>query len=465
MMVPVLAAAADDETVVPIDIAEQGRDSLLGLPVDEWGRLQLEDASLLALRRRAGERGRVTGHADAWETHAGLLMHWDGKSQRHRLVVPSGLRGKLQIPVPLGKSKLDDHVKFNLDKLTEARDAARLNSDRRQKANERLRLARAHVLQWKPGDRAWLHCPQMRFCGRLGNCSFCCSLEMNDVGRPRSSTAMFPTRGIASVLLLSAVLLCACQLAQGGVSFLPNDFKNEDKKAPTEVVQRRSEGAERYTDDDTEQIKIMAPLEVGIAMSFDEYRKYGAILNEMFKELLNVDLIDLPVTDTAPVCVLVGDASEDGGAQATGRAHGRGVELALLQVGDRGGKPQADMSLLHQGATAPLAATAAAPGAALRGDAGADATPAANEGWRRVVEQIESLRAVLLSLVTLVASSAAPGRPQDAMPSADDQGLLRGVSEETAAITPAAWSEPAILGAIATAAPVAAILVEPPAAG
>ncbi|CAM9353542.1 unnamed protein product [Lampetra fluviatilis] len=230
---------------------------------------------------------------------------------------------------------------------------------------------------------------------------------------------MFPTRGIASVLLLSAVLLCACQLAQGGVSFLPNDFKN-----------------------------IMAPLEVGIAMSFDEYRKYGAILNEMFKELLNVDLIDLPVTDTAPVCVLVGDASEDGGAQATGRAHGRGVELALLQ-----------------GATAPLAATAAAPGAALRGDAGADATPAANEGWRRVVEQIESLRAVLLSLVTLVASSAAPGRPQDAMPSADDQGLLRGVSEETAAITPAAWSEPAILGAIATAAPVAAILVEPPAAG
>ncbi|CAN0022009.1 unnamed protein product [Lampetra fluviatilis] len=67
----------------------------------------------------------------------------------------------LQIPVPLGKSKLDDHVKFNLDKLTEARDAARLNSDRRQKANERLRLARAHVLQWKPGDRAWLHCPQV----------------------------------------------------------------------------------------------------------------------------------------------------------------------------------------------------------------------------------------------------------------------------------------------------------------
>ncbi|CAN0371862.1 unnamed protein product [Lampetra fluviatilis] len=68
---------------------------------------------------------------------------------------------ELQIPAPLGKIKLDEHVKFNLDKLTEARDAARLNSDRRQKANERLRRARAHVLQWKPGDRAWLHCPQV----------------------------------------------------------------------------------------------------------------------------------------------------------------------------------------------------------------------------------------------------------------------------------------------------------------
>ncbi|CAN0233369.1 unnamed protein product [Lampetra planeri] len=43
-----------------------------------------------------------------------------------------------------------------------------------------------------------------------------------------------------------------------------------------------------------------------------------------------------------------------------------------------------DQSLLHQGATAPLAATAAASGTALRREAGADATPAADEGWRRV---------------------------------------------------------------------------------
>ncbi|CAN0432111.1 unnamed protein product [Lampetra fluviatilis] len=30
-----------------------------------------------------------------------------------------------------------------------------------EKANERLRLSRAHILQWKPGDKAWLHCPQV----------------------------------------------------------------------------------------------------------------------------------------------------------------------------------------------------------------------------------------------------------------------------------------------------------------
>ncbi|CAM9942029.1 unnamed protein product [Lampetra fluviatilis] len=70
------------------------------------------------------------------------------------------VRAQLQIPVPQGKTNLADHVKFNLDKLTEARDAAMQNSDLRQKANERLRLSRAHMLQWKPGDKAWLHCPQ-----------------------------------------------------------------------------------------------------------------------------------------------------------------------------------------------------------------------------------------------------------------------------------------------------------------
>ncbi|CAN0417449.1 unnamed protein product [Lampetra planeri] len=49
---------------------------------------------------------------------------------------------------------------------------------------------------------------------------------------------------------------------------------------------------------------------------------------------------------------------------------------------------------------------------------------------RRVAEQIDSLRAVLLNLVTLVASSAAPGQLQGMLPSGDEQGSLRGVSED-----------------------------------
>ncbi|CAM9400788.1 unnamed protein product [Lampetra fluviatilis] len=58
---------------------------------------------------------------------------------------------QLQISTPHGKSKLTEHVKFNIAKLTEAREAAMQNSELRQKANERLRLGRTHVLQWKPG--------------------------------------------------------------------------------------------------------------------------------------------------------------------------------------------------------------------------------------------------------------------------------------------------------------------------
>ncbi|CAM9783928.1 unnamed protein product [Lampetra fluviatilis] len=79
-----------------------------------------------------------------------------------------------------------------------------------------------------------------------------------------------------------------------------------------------------------------------------------------------------------------------------------------------------------------------------RKDVGAElsSSPDADEGWRRVAEQIDSLRTVLLHLVTLVASSAAPGRPQNMPPSGDEQGSLQGASEGplvqfTAAITPA----------------------------
>ncbi|CAN0205241.1 unnamed protein product [Lampetra planeri] len=60
-----------------------------------------------------------------------------------------------------------------------------------------------------------------------------------------------------------------------------------------------------------------------------------------------------------------------------------------------------------QGATVPLPPTAALPDAVPKRHAGAEATPAADEGWRRVAEQIESLRVVILNLVTVVASSAA----------------------------------------------------------
>ncbi|CAM9618851.1 unnamed protein product [Lampetra planeri] len=55
--------------------------------------------------------------------------------------------------------------------------------------------------------------------------------------------------------------------------------------------------------------------------------------------------------------------------------------------------------------------------------------PSSDDGWQRVAEQNDSLRAVLLSLLTLVASSAAPGQPQETLLNGDEQGSLRGVSE------------------------------------
>ncbi|CAM9701652.1 unnamed protein product [Lampetra planeri] len=133
-------------------------------------RIEPKQWSVLAHRVVAASSGSsaVVGHIDGVETvvrgdEDPFIAVLNVGSQT--VVVPQGTvlahATPLQIPAPLGKIKLDEHVKFNLDKLTEARDAARLNSDRRQKANERLRLARAHVLQWKPGDRAWLHCPQV----------------------------------------------------------------------------------------------------------------------------------------------------------------------------------------------------------------------------------------------------------------------------------------------------------------
>ncbi|XP_075926286.1 uncharacterized protein LOC142929264 [Petromyzon marinus] len=91
--IPVLAAATEDP-LPEGPVGEGGADSLLGLSVAEWGRLQMEDASLLALRRRAGGSVRGVAGIDSYGLLQGLLMHWDGRACRHRLVVPSALRGK-----------------------------------------------------------------------------------------------------------------------------------------------------------------------------------------------------------------------------------------------------------------------------------------------------------------------------------------------------------------------------------
>ncbi|CAM9301038.1 unnamed protein product [Lampetra planeri] len=128
------------------------------------------------------------------------------------------------------------------------------------------------------------------------------------------------------------------------------------------------------------------------------------------------------------------------------------------------------------GATDLVTATAAVSAKAPGKDVGVEpSSPATDDRWRRVVEQIDSLLAVLFNLVTLVASSAAPGRPQEFLPSGDEQGFLRGVSEgplmqESAtmavsdgpsAITAAMWREAAILGAATGARSEPAILAEP----
>ncbi|CAN0415783.1 unnamed protein product [Lampetra fluviatilis] len=117
-----------------------------------------------------------------------------------------------------------------------------------------------------------------------------------------------------------------------------------------------------------------------------------------------------------------------------------------------------------QDAAVPLPLTAALPNAAPTGRAGAEATPPADEGWRRVAEQIESLRAVMLNLLTVVASSVTLEQPRETGPSADDLGLQQGVANETVAITLAAREEAAILGAVTATSPAAAISVEPRAA-
>ncbi|XP_078463640.1 uncharacterized protein LOC144728168 [Lampetra planeri] len=113
-----------------------------------------------------------------------------------------------------------------------------------------------------------------------------------------------------------------------------------------------------------------------------------------------------------------------------------------------------------QDAAVPLLTPAALPGAAPTGRAGVEATPPAEEGWRHVADQIESLPAVMLNLLTVVASSVTMGRPRETGPYADDLGLQQGVAIRTAATTPAAREGAAILNELRVA-PAAAILNKP----
>ncbi|CAN0424945.1 unnamed protein product [Lampetra planeri] len=109
------------------------------------------------------------------------------------------------------------------------------------------------------------------------------------------------------------------------------------------------------------------------------------------------------------------------------------------------------------GATAPLPPTAALLDAAHRPREEEATTSRADEGWRLMAEQIESLRAMLLNLVTAVTSSTGLGRPPAVQLNAEDQDLRR---ETTSAIAPATRGEASILGGVAATEPFDAILRE-----
>ncbi|CAM9804349.1 unnamed protein product [Lampetra planeri] len=87
---------------------------------------------------------------------------------------------------------------------------------------------------------------------------------------------------------------------------------------------------------------------------------------------------------------------------------------------------------------------------------GEDATTAGTkDGWRLMAEQIESLRAILLSLVTAVASSPAVGRQIADQLDAAGRGPTK---ESESAIAPATREEADVLGGAAALEPSAAIL-------
>ncbi|CAM9659205.1 unnamed protein product [Lampetra fluviatilis] len=77
------APIVDDST------ASQGRDSLLSLSLSEWGRLQMADSSLLALRRKVGGPEGDQERTGSYVLKQGMLLRWDSLSRRNALVVPS----------------------------------------------------------------------------------------------------------------------------------------------------------------------------------------------------------------------------------------------------------------------------------------------------------------------------------------------------------------------------------------
>ncbi|CAM9364175.1 unnamed protein product [Lampetra planeri] len=85
---PAVIAAFDEGE--PAEVVVPG-DSVLNLTCAEWGRLQMEDVSLMALRCRT-----ELGHKESAPTDSprsvlqdGLLMWWDEELHRHRIVVPT----------------------------------------------------------------------------------------------------------------------------------------------------------------------------------------------------------------------------------------------------------------------------------------------------------------------------------------------------------------------------------------
>ncbi|CAN0041485.1 unnamed protein product [Lampetra planeri] len=109
------------------------------------------------------------------------------------------------------------------------------------------------------------------------------------------------------------------------------------------------------------------------------------------------------------------------------------------------------------GATAPLPPAAALLNTAHRPREEEATTSRADEGWRLMAEQIESLRAILLNLVTAVTSSTGLGRPPAVQLNAEHQDLRR---EMTSAIAPATRGEASILVGAAATEPFDAILRE-----